>query len=511
MARDKVNADGGILGHPIELIDINEHAADLRPELAIEETVTAMDDGAQFLVGGFRSEVCFPLREAVMDYAADYGRPIWFVTGAATDDLIDCGYDGLPLACGACVRNDYERYKYIFRNTPMNSTFVGAQIFYYIRYHVLPILVGIYGSPIKTALICEDLVSWDKPFAAVAGADYAPEILPGVPNMYVTPPSDLPPTAEGTFDPRCLLGPDCDMEYVTRPSQYAEDFQTELDNVETIGARLIIEFFSATGGISFSRQWGELETPAVVIGVNVEGQAQTFWDSTSGYCEYESFVNSMGTSTPIVPGLTDKFWRDYYDNYGSYPIYTGFAAYDSIIAIKETIEEAETWPMTSEEMIPLFESGTRLSILGQTKYTGPDGIYHDVWVHSSALTDESYGDPPYVRALLVQWQGGRQEAIRPADQEWSKKYAIPPWMYADIVQDPGDDPPFGDVTYDGAVDIFDVVTTAGAFGSTPGGALENPNPDWDIRADVKKDGSVDIFDIVTIAADFGESISLPLP
>ena len=487
MAKDKINAEGGILGHQVELIDINEHAVDLRPELAIDEMIDALDAGAQFLVGGFRSECCFPIREAAMDYAEDYGRPIWFVTGAATDELIDCG--GGLLMCGDCVRCDYERYKYMFRVTPMNSTTVGKQIFMFIRFEVLPILAGIYGSPVKTYIICEELISWDKPVAALGGADWFPEILPGVPNIYPSPP-----------DPASVLGENAIIVGYTRPSQYAEDFSTEFATAEAEGARLIIHWFSATGGISFSRQWGEFEVPAVIVGVNVEGQAQTFWDTTDGYCEYESFVNSMATSTPIVPGVTDEFWRDYYDNYGSYPIYTGFAAYDAIIALKEDIEEAGTWPMTCDEMIPLIESGERTSILGQFKYTGPDGKYHDVYTHPSALTPNSAGDPPWGRALLIQWHGGRQEAIWPADQDWSKKYALPPWMY-----------PYSDVTYDGLVDIFDVVTVAKAFGSKPPEPLENPDPNWDIRADLKKNGEIDIFDVVTIAKDFGTSVPLPLP
>jgi len=498
MAKDKVNAEGGILGHPVELIDIDEHAVDLRPELAWEETLAALEAGAQFLVGGFRSEVCFPLREDVMDYAAANGRPIWWVTGAATDELIDCG--GGALACGKCVRCQYERYKYMFRLTPMNSTTVVGQLFAFVQAEVVPKLAALYGDPVKTYIIMEDLISWDKMYAVSCGADLEPEVLPGVSNPYPTPPA-----------PGAALGTHVTIVGRTRPSQFVEDLSAEFAEAESLGARLIFYLFSAVGGISFSRQYGELEVPAVIVGVNVEGQLQTFWDTTFGYCEYESFLNSMGTATPIVPGVTDQFWRDYYDNFGGYPVYTGFAAYDAIIALDETIEAAGTWPLSCDELIPLVEPSERLGILGNFKYTGPNGKHHDVWVHPSAKSPASYGDPPYVRGLLVQWQAGRQEAIWPADQTWSKQYALPPWMYADYVQDPGDDSPFADVTYDGSVDIFDIVTIAGSFGQTPGGPLENPNEDWNARADVKKDGNVDIFDIVTAAADFGESITLPIP
>jgi peptide/nickel transport system substrate-binding protein len=58
-----------------------------------------------------------------------------------------------------------------------------------------------------------------------------------------------------------------------------------------------------------------------------------------------------------------------------------------------------------------------------------------------------------------------------------------------------------DLDMNGAVDIFDIVRLAGAFGSfwIPGAA----HPDWDSRADLNQDEVVDIFDVVLIAKQFG--------
>lgn len=55
----------------------------------------------------------------------------------------------------------------------------------------------------------------------------------------------------------------------------------------------------------------------------------------------------------------------------------------------------------------------------------------------------------------------------------------------------------GDITSDGIVDIFDLVTAAGAYGSVPG------NPNWKWQADLNRDGIVDIFDIVIVALNYG--------
>ena len=56
-----------------------------------------------------------------------------------------------------------------------------------------------------------------------------------------------------------------------------------------------------------------------------------------------------------------------------------------------------------------------------------------------------------------------------------------------------------DTNDDGIIDIFDVVTVSGAYGSTSEDYLDWWNPD----ADFNSDGVVDIFDIVTIAQKFG--------
>lgn len=53
----------------------------------------------------------------------------------------------------------------------------------------------------------------------------------------------------------------------------------------------------------------------------------------------------------------------------------------------------------------------------------------------------------------------------------------------------------GDLNHDNWVDIFDIVTIAVAFGSTP---------PTDPRADTNNDGTVDIFDLVYVALHYGE-------
>jgi len=59
---------------------------------------------------------------------------------------------------------------------------------------------------------------------------------------------------------------------------------------------------------------------------------------------------------------------------------------------------------------------------------------------------------------------------------------------------------FGDIAPEyGVVDIFDIVTVAIAFSSTPA------DYNWNANADINNDGIIDIFDIVVVATHFGET------
>jgi hypothetical protein len=57
----------------------------------------------------------------------------------------------------------------------------------------------------------------------------------------------------------------------------------------------------------------------------------------------------------------------------------------------------------------------------------------------------------------------------------------------------------GDLNSDGIVDLFDCITLAKAFGSTPG------EPNWNALADLNHDNIVDIFDAIMLGAHFGQT------
>jgi len=160
---------------------------------------------------------------------------------------------------------------------------------------------------------------------------------------------------------------------------------------------------------------------------------QEFWDTADGKCEYETFLASVGTATPIVLGLTDILWDEYKqksddiltDWYGtptpgSYPVYAFWGVYDALIALDETIETYGSWPILASELIPLIEQTDRVCTLGEFRYTE----FHDVFCNELGST----WTRGYVRPLVVQWLGGRMEIVFPSDKPYAESLRLPPWM-----------------------------------------------------------------------------------
>ncbi len=465
MARDEINAAGGIkiggTSYQIQLILGNEYAIDpetgtYNPTKARAELARLLDEGAKFIAGGFRTEVTGPIIEEAMDAKVPF-----FINGASTDELI-------PNMTNPAL---YARYKYLFRVNPINSTMLVRNIFGYLVYYLIPYkLLPMYGHPVKFAVLTEDL-AWTAKMHYILTT----------PTIYPT-----------------VLGPNVTLAYQARIPETATDLSTYLNGVKDSGARLMIIVFSGRAGLPLIVQWASMGVQALPVGINVLGQIQTHWSVTGGKCAYEVIMNTLGTRTPIVPGVTDVFWDKFVTKTGgAWPMYTAIGAYDQLYALKETLEAAPSdvvkpyldGTADADALIPYIAAHTRVGLTNRFKYTE----WHDVF---SVSAGPVWPDG-YLRAMMVQWRKEKMEVVSPVDQLYSTKTVIPTWMYdlADV-----------DLDFNGKVDIKDIFTIAKSFGASPG------NPRWNIEADVNVDGKTDINDIFLIAKGFGKSAAQwPLP
>ena len=384
MAADKINATGGVkLGdktYKIELvkIDTNEILDVAGAATAVERAITV--DKVDFLIGGFRTEAVYPMSDVAMQY-----KKIFLGCGAATTEL-----------CKR-VQDDYAKYKYWFRLTPVNSTFLVTTDFKMLAY-VAAVLKQQFGiAKPKVAIIAEKL-AWADPMVQIAQAR-----IPGM-GMEIV----------GTW----------------RPSDTATDVSAELTAIAAKDPHIIFTTFSGPVGITYAKQLGELKIPACSVGINVEAQKKGFWEATGGKGEYEFTMNTYARA-PIGP-MTIEFWDEFVKRTGQYPTYNA-ATYDAVYLLKMAIEKAQT--LDSDALVPVLETiEWSLTAAAKGKFYPPDSkcpkCPHDI----------VYG-PGYATGLGIQWIKGDMVVIWPKKEfgtkdeygDWAFEYpgtvmyTVPPW------------------------------------------------------------------------------------
>jgi len=395
---DGGDGDDGIiingLNYELQLKAVDSHAVpEPEPAAGWAELFAALTTwGADFVIGGFRTECVAPMRLNFISYARQVelagGRaPIWFIAGASTDELIDCR-DKTTLvptgACGTtCVADNYDLGKFMFRVTPMAGTYLFKQSAAFLRGFILPLKLGpLYGgsvvstdpgaggvpvwqNKIKTYVVAEDLTWTLSMGGALAGSSWVPWI------PYPSPPAVT-----------SVLGPNVQIVGYARTHALTPNFEPTFSDIDAKGAQLIIHIYSAVTGVDFIKTWRERNTEAVCIGINVESQMQEFYDKVGGKCEYETFLASSGTRTNISPNAqplsTEELWDLYKEKSGdilttfwgttmpsTYPIYTMWGAYDSIIGMDEMLSTFTDWNGTfpsSINLITAFEEPIGLAL-----------------------------------------------------------------------------------------------------------------------------------------------------
>ncbi|MBU4573673.1 MAG: ABC transporter substrate-binding protein, partial [Proteobacteria bacterium] len=227
MAADEINGAGGVkvagVMRPIKLIkvDTNEFLSIPDATNAVEMAVSRYN--VDFLVGGFRTEAVQVMQDIAMD-----AKKIFIGCGAAHPEL--------------CTRvtKDYDRYKYWFRLTPINSSYLGKVDFILLGTAAAIMKKTLGIKKIKVAVVAEK-AAWADPIVNISQ-----KLLPAKMGMEV-------------------VG-------VWRPSPVAKDCTAELAAIQRSGAHIVFTTFSSSVGLTFAKQMGELKVPAVAVGINVESQ-----------------------------------------------------------------------------------------------------------------------------------------------------------------------------------------------------------------------------------------------
>ena len=379
IGRDTVNAAGGVtIGDEVYMIELVK--ADSNEILSVDDSAAAMErlctvDQVDFVVGGFRTEGVFAMQEVAMDYQMVF---------------LDCGAATLELC--TVVADDYDRYKYFFRVTPIcNNHLVGNTL----------MEMGMAGA------IMKQQTGIQRPLRAAICAEGAQWADAMVAAMEALIPARLGMEMSGTW----------------RPSPTATELNAEMTAMEAANTDIIMPLISGPLGIPYARTWGELEIPAASVGINVEAQKDGFWDATGGFGNYDTTLNTYCEGVAFT-SMTTPFIEAFKAKTGQMPTYTA-STNDAVLMLAGCIERAGT--LDADAVVAELEKWEEDGCGAHFKFTSPEdapyGNPHDC----------KYG-PGYATGIATQWQDGVQKAVWPnpdfASDEWKgvSYGGIVPWV-----------------------------------------------------------------------------------
>jgi len=380
MAAEEINAKGGVnVGG--KMMKIRLIQADSNEFLSVTDASNAMErlitrDKVDFVVGGFRTEAVMAMQDIAM-----HRRVVFIGCGAAHPELCER------------VAKYYDQYKYFFRGTPFNSTFLVRASFIHVG-TVAELLKKELGiDKVKVAFVAEKAL-WADPMV--------PAVQATLPKMGME-----------------LVG-------IWRPSPVATDVTAELSAIQRSGAHIIFTVFSSSVGIPFARQAGELKIPAIQVGINVESTKDDFWQATRGHANY--VVASATYARDVeMNEYTKPFVEGYLKRFGEMPTYTA-GTYESIrMSLVDTIE-----------MIGTLDPDKIVETLENRVYKTPPSTIMYVKDSLGRHTHDIRFGPGYATGLAVQWQDGKLVGVWPngwkpapgveVTYKGMKPIKLPPWM-----------------------------------------------------------------------------------
>jgi len=381
MAAEEINAKGGIqVGKKKMKIQLVQ--ADSNEFLNITDATNAMErlmtkDKVDFVLGGFRTEAVLPMQDIAME-----NKKIFIGVGAAHDEL-----------CNRVAKN-YNMYKYWFRGSPFNSSFLGRTSFIHLATVGAIMKQSLNIPKIKVAIAAEKAV-WTEPMIKAA-EDVIPKMGMEIVGIW-------------------------------RPSPVATDVTAELSAIQSSGAHMIFTIFSSSVGIPFARQAGELKIPAVQVGINVEGQKDGFWQATQKMANYVFTMNTYARGVEYNE-LTKPFVDGYVKRFGETPTYTADTYTGIVYTLAPAIEKVGT--LDSDKLVAFMENDV---------HKVPSGVVALLKDAEGRPLHELRWGPGYLTSLGVQWQDGEMKGVWP--NKWKATpeapeitykgivpYKIPPWV-----------------------------------------------------------------------------------
>lgn len=364
LAAEEINAKGGILGHPVEVVvgdtklDSNTASTEFRRLATIEK--------ADVIIGGFSSGVMSTMMETMAE------TKTLFLSDASSP------------AHAKKVAENYDRYKYWFRVSQNNGSTFALDLADMVKF------LKDNGYDVKKVYIIRDEHVWTdavmeglKPLLEEQGVEIVKDVR--VPRGY-------------------------------------SEYEQLIQEAESLNADLIMPILAIAGtGDILAKQWATLKPNILLAGHDLAAIDPEFYNKTNGMANYEIFLADGGALVTAPP--TEKcreFVEAYKKKYGHYPeSHQAYGAYDAVYLYKTVVEMAakagEENPFDPDVLVKYLE---KFDASNPIELTRPIAFYKN--------HDLMWGDK-YVRNWISQWQNGKQYIIHPQSIA-NGQLVLPPWI-----------------------------------------------------------------------------------
>jgi branched-chain amino acid transport system substrate-binding protein len=356
MAIDEINAKDGVLTRRLESVVADEgEAASEGPKLGIAAiNKLTGEDHVDVLVGGYDSGVTL----GELPHIAR-AKTIFLGVGAASPTIQQK------------VKDDYQRYKYLFRVNPLNSLRTAQGLVDFIAGK----LKGELGYS-KIAFIGEN-------------AKWVQDVMPIL--------------------KRGALDAGMEVAFADLFDVQSADFAPLFAKVRDSGAQYLFTVISHAASDVFVKQWYDAKLPLPIGGLDVKSMDANFYERVGGKA-----ISEVTTNLVMRAPLTEKtipWWDRFVARYHRPPVYTAGGAYDAVYIYASAVQR--TGSTDAEGLIKALEATDFVGVRGRVKF--------------DALHDVMDG-PGLVNQLFVQWQRDGERAVI-----WPKNLATgtminPPWM-----------------------------------------------------------------------------------
>lgn len=309
LARDQINAAGGVNGRPIKLFVFDDHASSSDAVRAFQRAV--QQDHVVAVTGVFISEVALALEP----WSGRLHTPL-IITGAASTKI------------AKLVHDHYDRYKYTFqafmntKDMALTACAVSKDIF-------------VDELHYKTAAMLSEEAAWTKPFdEAVA------KCLPKVGLKIVGK-----------------------VHYPLDTSDYTPIFQ----KLGSSHPDVIINAIAHTG-VRPVVQWHQSQFPALMAGPDGEGSSGGFWKATNGAAQGLIVGGTISANGAALTPKTPAFYHAYRKKFHHTPAFSGYTTYDGVYLIKTAIEKAGS--TNHKALLEALENADMVGASGRIAFTG---------------------------------------------------------------------------------------------------------------------------------------------